>query len=54
MELRTPQQVLAARRRARVRALVAAGTTVPGAADEVGISPSVAYRYLKGGSSSRW
>jgi len=47
VELRTPQQVLAEDRRARVRALVEAGATVPGAAAEVGISPSLAYRYLK-------
>ena len=47
VEPRTPQQVLAEDRQARVRALVAAGATVPRAAGEVGISPSLAYRYLK-------
>lgn len=47
VELRTPQQLVAADRRARVRALVAAGATVPGAADEVGVSASLAYRYLR-------
>ncbi len=47
VELRTPQQLVAEDRRARVRALVAAGATVPGAAAEVGVSPSLAYRYLR-------
>ncbi len=47
VEPRTPQQVLAEDRRARVRALVEAGARAPGAAAEVGISASLAYRYLK-------
>lgn len=47
VELRTPRQVLAADRRARVRSLVAAGATVPRAAGEVGVSASIAYRYLR-------
>jgi hypothetical protein len=47
VELRTPQQVVGDSRRARVRSLVAAGATVPGAAADVGVSASVAYRYLR-------
>ena len=47
VELRTPRQVLGDSRQARVRSLVAAGATVPGAAADVGVSASVAYRYLQ-------
>jgi len=47
VELRTPRQVLGDSRQARVRSLVAAGATVPRAAGEVGVSASIAYRYLR-------
>jgi len=47
VELRTPRQVVGDSRRAPVRSLVAAGATVPGAAADVGVSASVAYRYLR-------
>jgi len=53
VELRTPQQVVGDRRRARVRELVAAGATVPVAAAEVGVTASVAYRYLRSAASGR-
>jgi len=47
VELRTPQQVVGDRRRARVRALVGAGATREEAAAAVGVHPRTAYRYLQ-------